>query len=126
MIKAYHNCPRETAELIKADDMIRSKTELQRKGPTGLSFKDTRFVFLYPECFQHSKDRSTYRNETFVAFAFDAVQLIKRYNALVGKDLIALDLFASFIPDIRQRELVRRGYNLSRSLQASRADTSRI
>ncbi|MDE0327133.1 MAG: hypothetical protein OXN27_24675 [Candidatus Poribacteria bacterium] len=85
MIKAYHNCTLETAELIKADGMIRSNAELQSRGITGLSPQDTRFVFLYPECFQHSENRSTYRNsekrnEFFVAFVFDAVQLIEKYN----------------------------------------------
>ena len=117
MIKAYHNCTLEIAELIKTDGMIRSNAELQRRGLnrcciTGLSTKDTRFVFLYPECFQHSKDRSTYRNsekrnEAFVAFVFDAVRLIKKYDALVGKDRIELDFLAGFIPDIRQRELAQ-------------------
>lgn len=105
MIKAYHNCTIETAELIKADGVIRSKTELQRRGPTGLSTKDTRFVFLYPECFQHF--RSTYRGDEYVAFVFDAVRLIKRYSALVGKDLIVLDALAGLIPNIRQRELAQ-------------------
>ena len=117
MIKAYHNCTLETAELIKADGMIRSNAELQSRGIdqcriTGLSTEDIRFVFLYPECFQHSKDRSTYgnrekRNDTFVAFVFDAIRLIKTYNALVGKDIIHLDYFAGLIPNIRQRELAQ-------------------
>lgn len=118
MIKAYHNCTLETAELIKTDGMIRSNAELQRRGVdrcriTGFSTKETRFVCLYPECFQHSEDRSTYRNreklnEVFVAFVFDAEKLVKRYNASVGKDLIALDaLAAGLIPDIRQRELAQ-------------------
>ena len=114
MIKAYHNCTLETAELIEADGVIRSNAELQSLGIdrcriTGLSTKDTRFVFLYPECFQHSEKRSTYRNnekrnETFVAFVFDAVRLIEKYNALVGKDRIELDFLAGLIPDIRRRE----------------------
>ena len=117
MIKAYHNCTPESAELIKKDGKIRSNAELQRRGAdrcriTGFSTKDTRFVFLYPECFQHSEDRSTYRNreelnEVFVAFVFDAEKLVKRYNAIVGKDLIALDVLAGLIPDIRQRELAQ-------------------
>ena len=56
MIKAYHNCTLETAELIKADGMIRSNTELQSRGIdqcriTGTPTKDIRFVFLYPEYF---------------------------------------------------------------------------
>ena len=94
--------------------MIRSNAELQSLGIdrcriTGLSTEDTRFVFLYPECFQHSERRSTYRNnekrnETFVAFVFDAVRLIEKYNALVGKDRIELDFLAGLIPDIRRRE----------------------
>ena len=117
MIKAYHNCTLEDAELIKTDGMIRSNAALQHRGIdrcriTGLSTEDTRFVFLYPECFQHSEKRSTYRNnekrnETFVAFVFDAVRLIEKYNALVGKDRIELDFLASFIPDIRRRELAQ-------------------
>ena len=32
MIKGYHNCTLETAELIKTDGMIRSNAELQRRG----------------------------------------------------------------------------------------------
>ena len=109
MIKAYHNCTLETVELIKADGMIRSNAELQsrdfdRRRITGFSTKDTEFVFLYPECFQHSEDRSTYRGDEYVAFVFDAVRLIKRYNALVGKDVIVLDALAKLIPDIRSRE----------------------
>ena len=113
MIKAYHNCTLETAELIKTDGMIRSNAELQRRGVdrcriTGLSPEDTRFVFLYPECFQHSKDRSTYRGNEYVAFVFDAEKLVKRYNAFVGKDLIELDFFAaSLIPDTRQRKFAQ-------------------
>lgn len=112
MIKAYHNCTLETAELIKTDGMIRSNAELQRRGVarcriTGLSPEDTRFVFLYPECFQHSKDRSTYLGNEYVAFVFDAEKLVKRHNALVSKDLIELDFFASWIPDTRQRKLAQ-------------------
>lgn len=112
MIKAYHNCPLETAEFIKKDGTIRSNAELLRIGfdrcrITGLSPEDTRFVFLYPECFQHSKDRSTYRGNGYVAFVFDAEKLVKRYNALVGKDLIELDFYARYIPDTRQRELAQ-------------------
>jgi len=107
MIKGYHNCTLETAELIKADGMIRSSLELQRSGPTGLSIEDKRFVFLYPDFFQNSKDRSAYRRDGDVAFVFDAVRLIKRYNALVGEERIVLDLLADFIPDIRQRELAK-------------------
>ena len=66
MIKAYHNCTLETAELIKKDGMIRSNAELQRSGfnrgsITGLSTEDTRFVFLYPDFFQHHDLRICYR-----------------------------------------------------------------
>ena len=113
MIRAYHNCTLADAELIKADGMIRSNAALQSRGIdrcriTGLSTEDTRFVFLYPECFQHSEKRSTYkRNETFVAFVFDAVRLIEKYNALVGNDLIVLDALARLIPDTRQREIAQ-------------------
>ena len=103
MIKAYHNCPLETAEIIKADGMIRSNAELQHSGPTGLSTEDNQFVFLYPNFFQNSKDRSTYRGDEYVAFIFDAVLLIEKYSALVGKDVIHLDYFAGLIPDIRKR-----------------------
>ena len=107
-IKAYHNCTLDTAELIKTDGVIRSNAELQhmehnRVRNTGLSTKDTRFVFLYPGFFQHSKDRSTYRGAEYVAFVFDAVQLIEKYSAFVGKDVIHLDYFAGLIPDIRKR-----------------------
>ena len=107
MIKAYHNCTLETAEIIKADGMIRSNAELQRSGLnkgciTGLSTKDWHFVFLYPDFFQHSKDRSTYRGDEYVAFIFDAVLLTEKYSALVGKDVIHLDYFAGIIPDIRK------------------------
>ena len=49
MIKVYHNCTLETAELIKADGMIRSNAELQSRGidrcrVTGLSTEDIRHV----------------------------------------------------------------------------------
>lgn len=108
MIKAYHNCSLETAELIRADGMIRSSLELQRRGPTGLSTEDKQFVFLYPDVFQNSKDRSTYRRDGYVAFVFDAVRLIKRYNAFVGKELIELDHYATLlIPDTRGRKLAQ-------------------
>ena len=98
MIKAYHNCTLETAELIKTDGMIRSNAELQRSGLnqgriTGLSTKDLHFVFLYPDFFQHSKDRSTYRGDENVAFVFDAVELVKKYRARVGLDIIVADAF---------------------------------
>ena len=48
MIKAYHNCTLEDAELIKTDGMIRSNAALQHRGIdrcriTGLSTEDTRF-----------------------------------------------------------------------------------
>lgn len=112
MILAYHNCKLETAALIKADGLIRPNAELQRRELnrgriTGLSTEETRFVFLYPDFFQNSKARSTYRRDGYVAFVFDAVRLIKRYNALVGKELIVLDSLVGFIPDARQRHFAQ-------------------
>ena len=103
MIKAYHNCTLETAELIKADGMIRSNEELQRRGLdqcriTGLSTKDTRFVFLYPDFFQNDDSRICYRGDEYVAFVFDAVKLVKKYRARVGLDIIEADLHADELP----------------------------
>lgn len=103
MIKAYHNCTLETAELIKTDGMVRSNAELQSLGIdrcriTGLSTEDTRFVFLYPGFFQHDDRRTCYRSDEYVAFIFNAVELVKKYKARVGLDLIEANLYADELP----------------------------
>lgn len=103
MIKAYHNCLIETAEVIKADGIIRSNEELQSRGIdrcriTGLSTEDTQFVFLYPDFFQHDDRRTCYRSNEYVAFIFNAVELVKKYRARVGLDLIEANLHADELP----------------------------
>ena len=103
MIKAYHNCSMETAEVIKTDGVIRSNAELQSLGIdrcriTGLSTEDTRFVFLYPDFFQHDDRRICYRSDEYVAFTFNAVELVRKYRARVGLDIIEADLHADELP----------------------------
>ena len=112
MIKGYHNCTLETAELIKTDGMIRSNAELQRRGIdrcriTGLSPEDTRFVFLYPDFFQHSNNRSTYRGDEYVAFVFNAVEPVKKYRARVDLDIIEADLHTDELPTDEIRKAYR-------------------
>ena len=112
MIKAYHNCTLETAELIKADGVIRSNAELQSRGIdrcriTGLSTEDTRFVFLYPDFFQHDDRRTCYRSNEYVAFIFDAMKLVRKYRARVGLDIIEADLHADELPIAEIRKMYR-------------------
>ena len=112
MIKAYHNCTLETAELIKADGVIRSNAELQSLGIdrcriTGLSTEDTRFVFLYPDFFQHDDRRICYRSDEYVAFTFNAVELVRKYRARVGLDIIEADFHADELPTAEIRKAYR-------------------
>ena len=112
MIKAYHNCTLEIAEFIKADGMIRSNAELQSRGIdrcriTGLSSEDTQFVFLYPDFFQHDDRRICYRGDEYVTFIFNAVELVRKYRARVGLDIIEADFHADELPTAEIRKAYR-------------------
>lgn len=113
MIKAYHNCTRETAELILSDGMIYSNDELRHHGvhhpcrPSGFSDKDAMFVFLYPDFFQLSEDRNTYRGSRWVAFIFDALKLVEKYNARVGSCMVPIDHYGNQILSDTIREIYR-------------------
>lgn len=95
VIRAYHNTTQELAEAIQRDGFIRPFSEVPdiepRWRPRGWTEGDAGYVFLYPECAQHDRERVVYRqwNEPIVAFVYDATLLIRKYRARVGIDTVA-------------------------------------